>query len=277
MAPVRRGARDRVGQGTAVAVRWGSTALLAGAFALLLPVRAHGQAVEGIVRDEATGKPVEAALVAVVDAAGNQVARSETDAAGRYLLSGFGPGEYTLRAGRFGYTPLQSMLLRIEAGQTFPVDFDLFPDPIALPGVAVEVDARSRVRSELALWGVRLEDIGKRYIDQATIEKLPGLRDVGEVIERQGIPGVDVSRRENLYRSRWELLCVTQVRGRTGTGADSCMPVILNGAAISLQSAALVPVESLRGAVILRPNEATLMLGTRGAAGALLLFTRDGR
>jgi hypothetical protein len=62
------------------------------------------QQVRGIVRDSAAAAPLPGAVVSIVDSAGNAIARTIADGAGRFTLSR-GPHAATLHVIRIGYQP----------------------------------------------------------------------------------------------------------------------------------------------------------------------------
>ncbi|MDZ4675086.1 MAG: carboxypeptidase-like regulatory domain-containing protein [Gemmatimonadota bacterium] len=92
--------------------------------------------VTGLVRDAETGQPVRYALVLVAE----QDARAFTSEAGRFSLSGIGPGEYSLQVRQIGYAPL-TVLLRV-------VREDFVPAPAPL---IVEVRRQALVLPEVTV------------------------------------------------------------------------------------------------------------------------------
>jgi hypothetical protein len=73
-----------------------------------LPLRA--QTVRGTIIDDGTRRPVDNALISLLDARNNAVHRGpiRSDSLGRFMIHAGGPGTYLLRVTRIGYAPLTS-------------------------------------------------------------------------------------------------------------------------------------------------------------------------
>ena len=251
--------------------------LAALAWLLVSPAVAFGQGFQGRVTEEGSTAPVEAAEILLVDQDGRVVATGVSNALGEFGVAFPEPGEYSLRISASGYLPLRLQPAALRRGQVITVDFELAVNPIPLEGVEVTVDAFSRVRQELMDRGVRMEDMGRRFIPSVEIERRQGVRDVGAIIESVGVPGSRLIRPENVSGSGLDrYLCLAQNRGRK-MGKDYCSLVVLDGAIIPLELAADLDPNTVRAMAILTPTEATLVYGTAGGSGALLIFTKDGR
>ena len=85
-------------------------------------------AITGVVRARDTGAPVARVGVSVV---GTRLA-AESDAEGRYAISGVPPGTYHLRARLLGYAPGDTTVM-VQAAQRAVADFRLQPSAIDGP------------------------------------------------------------------------------------------------------------------------------------------------
>lgn len=227
------------------------------------------QMVEGRISDEASRQPLAFADVRLLTVDERVAAVGVSDSAGRYRIGAPEPGSYRVQVDLIGYARLLSPLLALRTGRTVTADFELPADPIELEGLRVEADALERIRDDLRMYGVRLADLGERFVDRAAIERRWAARDFGQVLQWQSVPGMTVTRSDDFGTGRKPSVCVRLVADRA-----RCALVILNGARVGLETAALVPPESLRAMAVLQPAEATLIYGTLGGGGAVLLFTR---
>jgi hypothetical protein len=124
----------------AFAVTLGCATLAAGAGAR--PVLAQqpaaavpaGPIVVGTVVDAGTGKRLAYALVAV----GANGPRALTDSTGTFRLAGLVTGVHNITASQLGYSQMTLPVPVADGAE--PVEFKLFPDPIALEGIKVMGD-----------------------------------------------------------------------------------------------------------------------------------------
>ena len=135
-------------------------------------------AVGGLVRDAATGQPVEFASVALLRAAGAGVVQATyTDAAGRYALGPVPAGAYTLAVSFVGYAPGTVPAFAVAAG--VPVQLEqvaLQPQAKAL-GEVVVTGQRAAVEQQLDRTvlnvGALASNAGATALD--ILEKAPGV------------------------------------------------------------------------------------------------------
>ena len=247
-----------------------------GLMLLIEPSPASGQIVRGAVVQELTRAPVTAAEVLLVTDQGTVVATTRSGPAGGFGVAGPASGQYRLSVQAPGFEPLVTGLLELGTVRELTVSLELLPRATELPGLEVTVDAFARVREELAHRGVLLEDLGRRFVSEEEIDRRIGARDLGEVVDMQGIPGLSFVRPENVWASdstdQW--LCVTMVRSRSTTGAGNCAIIILDGRKVDWNVVSAIPGFELKSIAVLNPVEATLIYGTTGGAGAVLLFTK---
>jgi hypothetical protein len=253
----------------------GLVTALATAVALAAPVQA--QTIAGVVLDEARESPVAGALILLLDRSGEERAQALSDPDGRFVITPPEAGEYYLAATRIGYEPTRSPLLALTMEGTAPLELMMRPAPIGLEGFEVEVDAEGRAAEELRFSGVEPRDLGSRFVSQAEIAAVQIRPDVGSVLEHQAISGMRVIRPENLNPGSADVgLCVSLQRARRGNGMGTCAMVVLDGVPIRGDVALALDPESVAAMAVLLPTEATTMYGTRGARGALLIWTRGG-
>lgn len=258
---------------------WGTVPMAAAAVTLLLmtvPPSASGQIVRGAVIQELTRAPVVAAEVLLVTEDGTVVATTRSGPRGSFGVAGPESGRYRLSVQSPGFEPLVTALLDLGAERELTVSLELLPQATELPGLEVTVDAFARVRDELAHRGVLLEDLGGRFVSEEQIDRRIGARDLGEVVDMQGIPGLSFVRPENVWASdssdQW--LCVTMIRSRSATGSGNCAIIVLDGRKVNWNAVSSIPGFELKSIAVLNPVEATLIYGTTGGAGAVLLFTK---
>jgi hypothetical protein len=125
----------------------------------------------GEVRDSA-GTPLAGASVVIRDAAGEVIAGTETDEAGRYVMVGLpSGGPYELRVERLGFGPLTRSELRLAAGESRRLDLVLGSRPVELTGLRVVA------APDLVFSGTRTG--AATVIEERAIETLPTIeRDV---------------------------------------------------------------------------------------------------
>lgn len=221
----------------------------------------------GALTDVSGNVPLALAQVQLLLADGTLITSVTTDPDGRFRIIANREGPYRLRVDLLGYQRLESPLLNLWAGKTVSADFELPADPIELEGLRVEVETSERVKEDLRMFGVSVDELGQRFIDQATINRRTTASDFGGVLQWQSVPGLQVLRGDDQSPPS-PTICVRQVPGRT-----TCALTVLNGSPVALETAYSIPREALRAIVVLNPVEATLIFGTGAAGGAVLLFT----
>src|SRR5512140_3041323 len=121
--------------------------LILGASAIL-PVRAAGQTITGDVVAEESGGPLPAALVALVDSAGQRRLAVLTDSAGRFVLRAAGPGRYRVLLNHIGRKSVRSDVLLLASGATVKLHLEAPIAPLLLKPIVVDTRSRCRVRPE---------------------------------------------------------------------------------------------------------------------------------
>jgi len=256
-----------------VSLIWRGLVLAAAFLAAAGPIRA--QTISGWVVDEQRGSPIGGAIVTLVDKDGEQHAQALSDIAGRFTISPPEAGEYQLRASRIGYRAGQSPLLALEADGTAELDMLLQPAPIGLEGLDVAVNPSVEAAAQLEIAGLPIRDLGNRWIDRADIEAVRVKRDVGSVLEWQGLGGVRVIRPEATTTGSDPIgLCISMSRANTFGGAKRCALVVVDGLAWNNIEALHIDPNTVDAMALLLPTEGAVMYGTRGEAGVLMLWTK---
>lgn len=250
-----------------------STSLLVVAVALASDVgTTSAQVVEGRVTEEGVGRPLPDVDVRLLDASRDEVERVASDGLGAYLIRAPRPGDYYVVVDMIGFQRLESPLVALDEDETVSIAFELPPDPIELEGLRVEADRLEEIKRDIAMFGVRADDLGERFVDAETIANRPHARDFGRVLQWQSIPQMRVVRSEDAFNPGEPDVCVMLDLLR-----DACALTVLNGAVVTRATAASVPPEALEAIVVLDHIYATTLYGTDGGNGAVLLFTRVGR
>jgi hypothetical protein len=117
-------------------------ALLAPALALLLsptpPVWA--QTIRGIIVDDVSGRPIEEAVVDLVDAEDRILGQDVTDINGWFSIPVPDGETYQLRSGGLGYLPTLSTEFSLEAGQTLGAELRMGVSPVRIEGIEAVVE-----------------------------------------------------------------------------------------------------------------------------------------
>jgi len=121
-------------------LRWPAIAVAALALGAA-PVGA--QTVQGRVVELPGNEPIAGALVALVDTAGHEAARSATSPSGGFTLGTRVAGRYHVLIRQIGQQPWRSPVFALAAGATYPVTFQVDAKPYELPALTVEA-RRSR-------------------------------------------------------------------------------------------------------------------------------------
>ncbi|HSJ30130.1 MAG TPA: TonB-dependent receptor [Longimicrobiales bacterium] len=156
-----------------------------------MPEAADSAAIEGVVRDVASGRPLQGALVRVVGSSRQDV----THEGGEYHLVNLPPGRHTVLFERLGYRR-EVREVSIAAGETVRVDVAMTSSAIELPGIVVTGTTRASLGDETVRPAnvVAGQELSRR-LDvtlAATLENEPGLAvaSVGPATARPVIRGL---------------------------------------------------------------------------------------
>jgi hypothetical protein len=217
------------------------------------------QTLTGRVVQEGSETPVAGAVVSLLDRDGSRRAATTADTVGRFVLTPPEAGEYIIEVTQFGYTTTRSPLFKMEIFGQAALDMMLTPEPLGLEGLEVEVEREAR--EQLGVLGMTPAVLGKRWIDRADIEKMPGIPDMRGALRSQNVSGLSLPRNPHA-------LCLNFVRG------EGCALTVLNGVPIGADQALDIDPNDVAAIAILTPDEATTFYGQQGVGGALLMWSR---
>ncbi len=103
-----------------------------------LPVAAAAQSVRGTVKDQATGRPIVAASVALLTDRGKVLERVLTDSVGGFLLEPDEAGSYALKASGLGYRESGTAAFPVSYGELVEVTLELAVDAVPLQPLTVQ-------------------------------------------------------------------------------------------------------------------------------------------
>ena len=106
-------------------------------FLLLLPAPAFAQSVHGTILDPATGAPIAAVDVRVLDGDGTLLYSALASARGEFQLPLRAGEGVRLRFERIGYLPVTSKLLTLERAERLDLEIHLSPSAILLQPITV--------------------------------------------------------------------------------------------------------------------------------------------
>jgi hypothetical protein len=248
--------------------RW----LIALALTGLLPASpATAQVVSGRVLEDGTNRPVDGALVSLVDTRGDTKVQTLADAAGRFSIAPKKAGEYIVQAERIGYETMRSPLFAMTPEGAVEMDLVMDPQPIGLEGL--EVTTESEAVELLRSIGHTPEGLGARWIDREKIEKVRTALRPTDVIKWQALPGVRVRVFGAGVRNGSALLeplCVESLR----YGHPGCALTVLNGVVVDPVEVNQLHPDVIESIAVLEPEDAATLYGTQGGNGAILIWTR---
>ena len=229
-------------------------------FALLPLTTVHAQdvgSVAGVVRDKATGVPLDGAEVSIVAAPGAAHRAGVTGRDGRFTIIGVPVGEVTVQARHIGHASLLQTVT-IAAGDTATADFVLQPQAVELEGVVV-----------VGYGTQRREDVTGAVASVSADEFVAApARDAASLIEGK-IPGLAVTTANGDPRAGTEI----SLRG-TGTLRGPRSPLVLiDGVPGNLATVAPQDIASID---VLKDGSAAAVYGSRASNGVILISTKRG-
>ena len=152
------------------------------------PVAAQQATTTGAVRGVVTGAdgtPVDAATVIAINVATGVRRGAQTDEGGRYQIPFLDPGQYTVRAQRIGFRPVERLGFRIAIGQVEKVDFQLTAAPVELQGQTIVAEQVPLIETNKTGTSTRIDETqiaelpvnGRNFKDLVVLA--PGVSDVG--------------------------------------------------------------------------------------------------
>ncbi|MED4051937.1 carboxypeptidase regulatory-like domain-containing protein [Priestia megaterium] len=114
---------------------------------VLIPVSNVGS-IFGTVINKETQKPIQGALVEVLNAQGEVVATDRTDTSGNFTIQGLTPGTYTLHLSAKGFTTYTQQVT-VVANEITQVDLSLTPNPSSITGIVCDIKTGKRLANIL--------------------------------------------------------------------------------------------------------------------------------
>ncbi len=153
------------------AARLLTLAALAVAGWLLCPLPAATQTVTGTAVAEENLRPLQAALVALLDSAGHRRVNVLTDSAGRFLLRAPAPGRYRVLLSHIGRRDVVSGEASLRAGATVDVRLEVAIAPLLLKPIVVDARSRCKVRPEAGELASDLWEEARKAMDVSALTR----------------------------------------------------------------------------------------------------------
>ena len=144
-------------------------------------VEAQQASIGGVVTDEATGQPLEAARVILTGI--DRIVGTNQE--GRYLFRNVAPGSYGVRVLRLGYRPLTDSA-HVAPGETVALDFALAPAPVQLDEIVTTATGEQR---KLEVGNVVATIDAARIVEESPIAEFGNLlsgRAAGVQVQKSG-------------------------------------------------------------------------------------------
>lgn len=152
---------------------WFTTVLLL--VPLLLPsASGNAQTFRGKLVQAGSGAPVDAALVRLLDAAGQERDAALTDGEGRFGVTSDTTGEHRLAVERIGFETWHSDPFTLEAGATRSEDVSISVRPVQLSEIRAEGERRCRLRLREGETLTRLWEEARKALDRERRSELDG-------------------------------------------------------------------------------------------------------
>lgn len=224
---------------------------------------ANSQVIQGMLVDDASEAPIEAATIVLLVDDSVAIDNAATDTAGFFRVSAEDAGDYRLIARRIGYPATISHPLRLSPGDTLRVEFRIAAGAVLLDPVVVTGRRRAPppdirdfyARADQAIFGT--------FITRDEIERANAVR-ASDLLRR--IPGMHVG------PLQWGSATAT-MRGCTPT-------IIIDGVVANYERSIdnLVTPMDLEGIEVYRASSQVPAQygGMRIRCGAIMLWTRRG-
>lgn len=177
----------------------------------------RAQAIDGRVVESASGAPIVAAEVTLVDSLGYARVHAVADSAGRFELAVPGPGRYSLRVEHLAYEQVDSEPFNVGLGEAVEVLVRLGVRPIALDPIEVTARRQYETRGLEDFYGrmERMRRVGLgHFITREDIERRSATRvtDYLRMVPRVQIVGNRSTARVAIRRPRGRSrVCYPQV------------------------------------------------------------------
>lgn len=236
---------------------------------MVLPQATVAQSIRGRVLDARTYEPIAAVDLTLIRADSSQVAQVLTDSIGRFTLPAAGGGSFLIRTARIGYADATLGPVRIDSTETLEVQLTLHTRAVALSGLVVTTEARSRSLELTGFYDRRKLGLG-RFVDRAAIEK----RNASYAHQLfMGMPGVRIM--EERYTLKFLILLRSGIA--SGKNIPYCPPQVFQDGFLTDFDWATHPdnieaIEVYRGGAEIPPQYG----GAYSGCGVILVWTRRG-
>ena len=260
---------------------------------LFLPSITFGQLVRGRVIDAASGQPVQAAQLELMDDRDRVQVRAIADSAGAFRMRGWIAGKYRLRTTSIGYQAVTSDLLELMTGEDFELTVRLAVDAVPVEPITIVSRSRNSL-TEIALRGYYdRRDMGRRigigrYLDRVEIEQKG--KKLTDVLQR--VPGLRIVRSNSCTyivttSNPGGTTSLSRPPTRTTRGCENPPPtlcpvnVYLDGMLMKMDQSVpfdqMIPLEWIEAIeVYRRPSEMPAEFLGSGACGVVGVWTRRG-
>ncbi len=263
---------------------FGSGALWAGAFVLAAtaaapePAQAQEGTVTGRVTDAASQRPISSVQVHLVGTGMGTLSRDN----GRYIILNVPGGEYTLRAERIGYAPLE-MQVTVSDGGTLQQDFELAGQALGLDEIVVTGTAgaarRREVGNSITQLNIEEEVVGPPVNVDALLQgRVPGMSVTQSSASVGGGAMIRLRGNVSMTQSNQPLIYVDGVRVRSEGFAKNVPPIGYSGRSNNDVSSPLNSInpQDIERVEIIKGAAATTLYGTEASAGVIQIFTKRG-
>ena len=186
-----------------------------GALVLMPTAHVRAQVVQGVVVDDVTERPIQEAVVELLDAEDRVLTQDVTDINGWFSFSVPDEEMYQLHAGGLGYTPTFSTAFSLKPGQIVGAQLRMQVSPVQLSGIEAVVDGSIAGGLErVGFYERQIRGFGQVRTPE-DFEKNPPL-DLGDVF--RGMNGIKLVQQTAL--ADFDILSGRRVFG------DACRPSI---------------------------------------------------
>ena len=232
---------------------------------------APAQEMHGTVRDSASGRVLQGAMVTLLDSTAQMIAAIRTPRTGVWRFTIPASGRVALDVRLVGFAPLTSGWITVAPTDTFDVTLRLHPIAFQLSEVRVEAQRDSIAEAVRGLLGLDLRSLGGRFITPAQIDvHRAGAVDYMDLLRSQALPGYFVREID----TRTGIRCYAQAR----PPAPGCLMVVVDGMRVDPMAAVEVaPPYLVDYAFVLKGQEAGVLWGTGSSNGVLYIATKGAR
>jgi hypothetical protein len=262
-------------------VGWLDRGVVVGLASCLIAAPGRAQTVHGIVLYTHSDGPVVMATVRLLDPDGNVVATTFTDIDGRFVIPVPADGTYLVDAEHVSAWSMVDGPLELSTRANTMVAFHLQPNPIALEGLDVEVEGRSRRLARTGFYERRKLSAGF-FLDDLAIAKRAPIR-TSDLIRT--VPGVQFIEGRSAGLSGYPIMSYA-LRSQMWTRSDQppCFPRVYIDGVVAEQGGSVIPstgfdnliaAHDVGGMEVYRsPAETPFQIGGLSACGVIMLWTR---